>query len=324
MNELALCAGVGGMSLGLKLAVGDSALTVCYVEGEAYCAKVLAARMADGALDDAPIWSDIRSFDGAAWRGCVDIVSAGLPCQPYSVAGKQRGNDDDRALWPHFVRIVRECEPAIVFIENVPAFQKHFEPVWTELRAMGFEWAPALLQTASESGAPHIRRRFFALGTHADRVAVRQQSWRVGWEDWAGSAEPRRDCAINPNADGAGLEGWGLPRCGHTDERDPGSLGAADHPNADGVRLQSEWCGWLFDGERETLRHDADGCGDGCRIRGSFWDSESQILRMAARTPDWVDELRAIGNVGTPTVVYASAFRCLARELGLIPPGVTP
>ena len=147
------------LELGLHLAIGDTYRTVGYVEREAYAAATLVARMEDAALDRAPIWDDLATFDGRAMRGIVDLVSAGLPCQPYSVAGTQKGHADERALWPEFVRIVRECEPGLVYIENVPAFRKHFEPVWRALRGMGFEWAPPLLSTASESGAPHIRER---------------------------------------------------------------------------------------------------------------------------------------------------------------------
>ena len=78
-NILALCAGVGTLELGIRIAVPD-ARTVCYVEREIYAAAVLAKRMQEGDLDDAPVWTDITTFDGAAWRGCVDILAAGYPC----------------------------------------------------------------------------------------------------------------------------------------------------------------------------------------------------------------------------------------------------
>ena len=98
-TELSLFSGYGGFSLGLRLA-GIPARTVCYVEWDRYCQRVLQARIADGHLDDAPIWDDIKSFDGRPWCGAVDILSAGFPCQPHSNAGLRRGADDDRNLWP--------------------------------------------------------------------------------------------------------------------------------------------------------------------------------------------------------------------------------
>ena len=178
MQGLALCAGVGAMELGLSLALGEQYRTVGYVEREAYAAAVLVARMEDAALDRAPVWDDLCTFDGTPYRGKVDLVSSGLPCQPYSVAGRQRGHEDERALWPHFVRIVEECEPGLVFIENVPPFRKHFEPVWRHLRELGFVWAPPLLQTAAEVGAIHDRERFYALAAHPERFELREQSRR--------------------------------------------------------------------------------------------------------------------------------------------------
>lgn len=118
LNGLALCAGIGGLELGIKL-VYPSYTTVCYVEIEAYNVACLVKRMEEGFLDKAPVWSDVRTFDGKPWRGKVDIVAAGFPCQPFSLAGKLKRESDDRHLWPDIARIIRECEPSLVFLENV-------------------------------------------------------------------------------------------------------------------------------------------------------------------------------------------------------------
>jgi DNA (cytosine-5)-methyltransferase 1 len=118
MYELALFAGAGGGLLATKHLLGWH--TVCYVEINEYRIEVIKARIRDGLLDDAPIWSDIRTFDGPPWRGCVDIITAGFPCQPFSVAGKQRANDDSRNLWSDTIRIIREVKPQWCLLENVP------------------------------------------------------------------------------------------------------------------------------------------------------------------------------------------------------------
>ncbi len=89
------------------------------VPRQTYAAAVLVARMEDASLDHAPVWDDVGTFDGRPWRGAVDIVTAGYPCQPFSVAGKRRGADDPRHLWPHVARIIGEVEPPFVFLENV-------------------------------------------------------------------------------------------------------------------------------------------------------------------------------------------------------------
>jgi len=189
MNGLALCAGIGGLDLGLHVAL-DGYRTVCYVEREAFCAASLVARMEDEALDSAPLWDDITTFDGHPWRGIVDIISAGYPCQPFSVAGRRAGVADPRHLWPHVARIIRECEPGFVFLENVPGHLRlGFNEVARDLDGMGYETAATLL-TASEVGATHRRERLFVLA-HRDGEGV-------------GDTNP------------AGLEGRGGPQRGST------------------------------------------------------------------------------------------------------------
>lgn len=165
-NIISLCAGVGGLDLGLRIAV-PNARTVCFVEREAFACANLVAQMEGGALDHAPVWSDLFTFDGRPWRGVVDCLIAGLPCQPYSVAGKRLGHDDERALWPEFIRIIEECQPAVVFLENVAAFVQYFKPVGDRLSALGYRIEAGIF-SASEVGAPHRRERFFALAYRAD------------------------------------------------------------------------------------------------------------------------------------------------------------
>ena len=120
MNGMAICAGVEGIELGLRL-VEPEYRTVCYVEGELYTAAILRTRMEEALLDEAPIWDDVKTFNGKSWRGKVDIITAGFPCQPWSVAGKQEGTKDERWIWPDIARIIGEVRPGYVFLENVQA-----------------------------------------------------------------------------------------------------------------------------------------------------------------------------------------------------------
>lgn len=121
-RELSLFSGAGGGLLGTKLLGWRP---VCYVEKDPYCQRVLQARIRDGYLDDAPIWDDINTFDGRRWRGCVDIVTAGFPCQPFSMAGRRKGDSDERNLWPDTVRVIREVGPRVVLLENVAGLLTH-------------------------------------------------------------------------------------------------------------------------------------------------------------------------------------------------------
>ncbi len=163
MNGLALCAGVGGLEIGVRLA-WPWVRTVAYVERDAYAAAVLVARMEDEALEPAPIWDDLSTFDGRPWRGCVDLVTAGFSCQPWSAAGKGRGTDDERWIWPEVARVVREVEPRFVLLENVPplVIRGGLALVLGDLADLGLnaEWG---VFSAAEVGAPHLRRRLFIL-----------------------------------------------------------------------------------------------------------------------------------------------------------------
>jgi DNA (cytosine-5)-methyltransferase 1 len=179
MNGLALFAGVGGLELGLKIALGDGYFTRCYVEREAFAAAVLVARMEDAALDRAPLWDDIETFDGRAWRGRVDIVSAGFPCQPASVAGHRRGVTDDRWLWPALARVIEDVEPSLVFLENVRGLLTvnggaAFGEILETLDSLGFDAIWDLFSAANVGGS-HRRERLFVLLAHPERCGLQDR-----------------------------------------------------------------------------------------------------------------------------------------------------
>ena len=159
MNELALFAGAGGGILGGHL-LGWR--TICAVERDAYAAQVLAQRQNDGILPAFPIWSDVCSFDGKPWRGIVDVISGGFPCQDISSAGRGAGITGERSgLWKEFARIIGEVRPRYVFVENSPMLTKRgIDIVLGDLAAMGFnaEWG---IVSARASGAPHKRERLW-------------------------------------------------------------------------------------------------------------------------------------------------------------------
>lgn len=138
MNELALFAGAGGGLLGSRL-LGWR--TVCAVEIEPFCIEVLCRRQEEGHLEAFPIWDDVRTFDGRPWRGKVDVITAGFPCQPFSVAGKRQGADDERNGWPDTVRIIGEVQPRWCLLENVPGLLAHqyYGTILGDLAVCGFD-----------------------------------------------------------------------------------------------------------------------------------------------------------------------------------------
>lgn len=166
-NIISLFSGIGGLDLGVSAALGlfgIEARTVCYVEGGAFQCACLAAQMEAGALDAAPVWSDIRTFDARPWRGLVDGVVGGFPCQDLSSAGQRRGIRGRRSgLFYELARIVRELEPRWIFLENVEGiYSRGLPEVLAELAEIGLDAQWGRLSAAA-IGAPHERRRWFCL-----------------------------------------------------------------------------------------------------------------------------------------------------------------
>jgi len=178
MNELALFAGAGGGILGGKL-LGWR--TVCAVEWEPYPASVLCARQNDGILPPFPIWDDVQTFDGKPWRGIVDVVSGGFPCQDISAAGRGGGFDGERSgMWKELARIIGEVRPQYAFIENSPMLTtRGLERVLADLAKMGFDARWGVL-SAADVGANHLRERIWivAENTHAGRKYGQQGNAR--------------------------------------------------------------------------------------------------------------------------------------------------
>ncbi len=226
INGLALCAGIGGLELGIKRALAGRLRTVCFVERDPYAASVLVARMEDSALDRAPIWDDLKTFDGRAWRGKVDLISAGYPCQPFSQAGSRQGADDPRHLWPSVARIIREVGPRFVCLENVRGhLSLGFDRVLGDLADLGFdaEWETF---KASDVGAPHRRERLFVLGY---RNSARRL-WSRGGPKKYTRREPQAGRCTVADGDSGRLEGHGL-----------GSLQPQESESRDDVDGRGKW-----------------------------------------------------------------------------------
>jgi DNA (cytosine-5)-methyltransferase 1 len=184
VRSISLCSGVAGLDLGVRLAL-PTARVVCYVEIEAFACQVLVSRMEEGILDAAPLWSNLKTFDGKPWRRKIHLITGGFPCQPFSQSGKKRGDKDPRHLWPDICRIIAEVQPEYCFFENVPGLlttkssdgRYALEVVRDDLQRMGYQ-VEAGLFSAEEVGAPHERKRVYILA-HARRG------------EWEANHEPR-------------------------------------------------------------------------------------------------------------------------------------
>ena len=184
---LSQCAGVAGLDLGVRLAL-PQARTVCYVEREITAVRVLAARMYDGSIDQAPLWTDIRTFDARGFRHRIHCLVAGYPCQPFSHAGLRRGREDQRHLWPFIETSIVQSQPEYVFFENVDGhLSLGFREVAQSLRRMGYQGEAGIF-SAEEVGAPHRRKRLFVLAYREGGGCreLRESPWCAGLVDGRG------------------------------------------------------------------------------------------------------------------------------------------
>jgi len=284
MNELALFSGAGGGILGGHL-LGWR--TVCAVEREPYAASVLLARQNDGVLPPFPVWDDVCTFDGRPWRGIVDVVSGGFPCQDISAAGKGAGIDGARSgLWSEMARIVGEVRPRYVFVENSPALvTRGLGRVLSDLAALGYDCRWTVLG-AADVGAPHKRERIWIVAdafSKRSAVGATGQAWRALHNQHGVSSqdEPgRQQLQSRPSSGGADVS--------HPDGDGCKQLVKQHHVGAIGARKASP----------------------AFSSTSSWWDFEPSVGRVANGVAARMDRLKAIGNGQVPRVA-ATAWRIL-------------
>ena len=283
--------------------------TVCAVERDAYAAQVLAQRQNDGAIRPFPIWSDVCTFDGRPWRGLVDVVSGGFPCQDVSVAGKGAGIEGERSgMWTHMARIIGEVRPRFAFVENSPALlTRGLGRVLGDLAALGYDCQWTVLG-AADVGAPHQRDRFWLVG--ADTLRDRCEA----------------DHGREPVCDG---DGHGAAHAAGRQKQQPGPCSECGHvADADRVReLQPQGC--QQDQRRRVGNGDAEvRHADSTRLaqregqpsharqelaaieRADWWTVEPDVGRVADGVAHRVDRLKALGNGQVPWCA-STAWRML-------------
>ena len=297
MNELSLFSGAGGGLLGTKLLGWRH---VGYVEYERYCQQVIAQRIKDGFLDEAPIFGDIDHFieSGASkkYAGFVDVVTAGFPCQPFSVAGKQKGQDDERNKWPQTIQCICDVRPRYALLENVPGLLNsgYFQEILGSLAQAGYD-AKWIVFGADDVGAPHRRKRLWIL---ADSKCGR------------GGVQPR---ALDREA--GTIQAWGEQIQSRSEVRDS-STHVADTPSDrkrgetdTGFPPQSFKGGPRMEKGRDKIMADSDGAKLG--RKSDWWSTEPNVGRVVNGVASRVDRLKAIGNGQVPAVA-ATAWEILA------------
>ena len=293
VTHISLCAGYGGIDLGLRGAISNLR-TVAFSEVEGFACANLVSKMEAGLLDCAPIWTDLKTFPWRAFRDRVDILSGGYPCQPFSAAGKRLGTEDPRHLWPYIADGIRILRPRFCFFENVEGhISLGLREVISELESMGYKVSWGIF-SAREVGAPHQRKRVFILamanngGKGLERnfsglfnaqgrekqsrstgrgsgfggeIELANSNGARGWEDRE-SSESCPTCTEQPSSDSRGSEsrqireGQAWPsRPGELADTSDGTDTASGH--AETHRLPSEYREAVCSGESGGANADA-------------------------------------------------------------------
>ena len=278
MRVLDLFSGIGGFSLGLE-ACGMT--TTAFCERDPYCQSILKKHW-----PKTPIHTDVRKLDGKQYQNSIDVVAGGFPCQPFSVAGKRLGSEDDRHLWPEMLRIIRECRPRWVIGENVSGFVKMaLDDVSSDLEGEGYA-VRAFVLPAVAVEARHRRDRCFIIA-HREDVANphgERQLQQSGSEReigrWSGdSGEEERDVAHTIGSRG---ETW-------LSGQEQGQEGHAGEFNHKGY--QRPW--WETGGE---------------------WPAESNVCRGVDGIPNRVDRIKSLGNAVLPQLIQAIGELVIAAD----------
>lgn len=332
MNGLALCAGYGGLELGIER-IFPEYRTVCFVERECYVASQLIQKMENGTIHEAPVWSNVVTFEGQPWRGKVDIISGGFPCQPYSSAGKQMGKEDERDLWLDFVRIISEVRPGFLFFENVSAIVKQrLSEICLDLTKLGYH-ASWCVVAASDVGAPHRRKRWFLFAVlrepNVDEFSRFDTNTNKSRKFDTNANDPRK-CPNQGTILKEGRDDIGRICSNVSDTCDLGRGEGKSHlwggqfnfegsrdanvPHTNGKQGQIQNAR-EFPGVKLPCSFSEKGSIDkwGGRFE-SWWKIEPSMGRLVDGAPNWVDKLRMLGNGVVPQQA-AYALQILGERL---------
>jgi len=303
LNHLDLFSGIGGFSLGLERTGGFRTIGFC--ETDAYCTKVLQKN-----FPGIPIHGDIRKLKGTDF-GAVDIITGGYPCQPFSVAGRQKGVEDPRHLWPEYFRIIKESRPAWVIGENVSGHLKlGLDSVLKDLESEGYS-ARTFSISASSIGANHQRERIWIIahsdkhGSHSEKTHEAKQ----GGNGKENGLSFRNDNDVAYTLKGhvqAGRERQREIRQGHQEEGFSGDAACGSEDMADTERIGQQGQGKPVRSSdtKKNQNGKTSWTYDGSQGSEGWWDIEPDVGRVAHGVPSRVDRLKSLGNSLIPHIPY--------------------
>ena len=280
MRVLDLFSGIGGFSLGLERAGME---TVAFCEIDPFCQKVLKKHW-----PDVPIYDDVRTLD---YDGSVDLICGGFPCQPFSVAGKQKGTEDDRHLWPAMFSLIKKCRPRWVIGENVAGFiNMALDDVLSDLESAGYT-CQAFVIPACGVGAPHRRNRVWIVG-HTEHNGSFTKP-KLQSDEKAGHHRRTKEQKKTRQSERANR-----PTNAKSIRSCPGGIQQKDVADTDGTRSQRRQRNCLgFEKQQSTL-----GARSFSHRRHKGWKSEPDVGRVANGISRRVDRLRSLGNAVVPQI----------------------
>jgi len=323
---LDLFSGIGGFSLGLERTGGFE--TAAFCEYAEWPRKVLAKHW-----PNVPIFDDVRILKGSDIDGPIDVICGGYPCQPFSTAGRRKGQEDDRHLWPEFNRLVVELRPTWVIGENVAGhISMGLDDVLSDLERQGYA-ARTFVVPACATGAPHRRDRVWTVANASGRRSCKSRQRE--------EEQPGRTKAVGGSKDVA--DAPQLQRDGGTEHPEQserqfsksGKCSGADHvAHSDDARLQG-WpearntggfgargnqhikrCGdnqgpaWIAEPGMGGMAYGLPAGMDGpCR-----WPPEPDIPRVAKGVKDRANRLKALGNAVVPQIPEMIGWAILEAE----------
>lgn len=295
MNELSLFSGIGGGLLGTKL-LGWKCIGA--VEIEKYPCKILEQRIKDKCFEPFPIWNiDIREFNkryAKLYRGVADVITAGFPCQPFSVAGKRQGADDERNMWPATIECIRLVRPRYVLLENVPGLltSGYLGTILRDLAESGYDIRWRCL-SAAEVGSNHKRNRLWIVAYTEYAEATRQREY--GGERLSESKSIRLSKSSEDVANTANPRTQGMRKRKDQTVENMVDTSQSGLPEWNERRIITE------KGESSQREKFS---GDNAASRG-WWSVEPDVGRLAYGISNRLDRLKAIGNAQVPAVVKA-------------------
>ena len=296
LNTFHLFAGAGGGILG-DLLLGHNPIGACEIEP--YPRNVLLARQADGILPNFPIWDDVATLDGNPWRGSVDVLCGGFPCQDISAAGKGAGISGERSgLWKEYARLIGEMRPRFVFAENSPLLRtRGLGVVLEDLASLGYNARWGIIG-AGAVGAPHKRDRMWVLAWRGNDTNASGERRNDG-----GNHREERHVLHNQNGYAAQDQSEGNERIGRL--REAGSnVANTDLPQREGAGQSIG-----------SYPEHANPMPSGTRWRQDPAEiPELGLGRVAHGVANRVDRLKAIGNGQVPQCA-AVAFNILSEGL---------